>query len=206
MSHSITDSTLALAGIFQATALVQQLAGQGRVDADDLEVCIHSIFELDPVSTEAVYGHRRQLARGLRMVCEQFGDRARKDNIELTKYVITILHLERKLSRQPQLLQALSQGIKRIQEQVRYFSYTHDNVLAALADLYASTISTLTPRILIKGEQAYLTDPGIANRVRALLLAAIRSAVLWRQCGGSRPQLIFQRKKLLQAAKQLLVV
>jgi len=206
MSRSITDSTLALAGVFQATVLVQQAACQGRVDEDDLETCIRSIFELDPPSTEAVFGGRHHLARGLRVLSDQLGNRAKKDNLELTRYVITIMHLERKLSRRRQLLQALSQGIKRIREQADYFSFTHDNVIAALADLYVNTVSTLSPRIMVRGEQGYLTDPGVSNRVRALLLAAMRAAVLWRQCGGTRLQLVLQRKKLSQTAQQLLIV
>jgi len=206
MSRTITDSTLALAGVFQATALVQQAACQGRVNAGDFETCIRSIFELDPPSTEAVFGERYRLASGLRMICDQLGNRAKKDNLELTRYVITIMHLERKLSKRRQLLQALSAGIKKIQAQAAYFSFTHDNVIAALAELYVNTVSTLSPRIMVRGEQGYLTDPRISNRVRALLLAAMRAAVLWRQCGGTRLQLILQRKKLSQTAQRLLIV
>ena len=69
-----------------------------------------------------------------------------------------------------------------------------------------NTISTLTPRIIIKGEHGYLSDPHNANKVRTILLAGIRAAVLWRQSGGTRPKLILQRKKIHEAAKQLMVV
>ena len=41
------------------------------------------------------------------------------------------------------------------------------------------------------------------DKIRACLLAGIRSAVLWRQVGGSKWQLLFHRKKLVQAAQQL---
>ena len=36
------------------------------------------------------------------------------------------------------------------------------------------------------------------HKVRALLLAGIRAAVLWRQLGGSRAQIIFARKKMVE--------
>ena len=38
-----------------------------------------------------------------------------------------------------------------------------------------------------------------AAKIRALLLSGIRSARLWRQLGGHRWQLIFSRRKLLDA-------
>ena len=39
--------------------------------------------------------------------------------------------------------------------------------------------------------------------IRALLLAGIRSAVLWRQLGGRRWRLVTQRQRLLQIAHDL---
>src|SRR3569623_1691456 len=52
--------------------------------------------------------------------------------------------------------------------------------------------------------QRHLSHPDVANKVRTLLLAAIRSAVLWRQCGGNRWQLIFGRRKIIDTARALL--
>ena len=49
-----------------------------------------------------------------------------------------------------------------------------------------------------------MQQPEVANRVRTLLLAGIRSATLWRQVGGHRWQLLFQRKKLLDATRAVL--
>jgi high frequency lysogenization protein len=57
---------------------------------------------------------------------------------------------------------------------------------------------------MVSGDNQYLGDPGNANRIRALLLSGIRSAVLWRQLGGSRWQLLFQRKKLCEQARAIL--
>ncbi len=206
MSRSPADATLALAGVFQAAALVKQVACEGRVDEGDFETCIRSIFEVDPETTESVYGGRYHVARGLRLVIDQFGEGDKRNNLDVTRYVIAILYLERKLSRRRDLLQTLAEGIERIREQAAHFSLTHENIIAALADLYVNTISTLTPRIVVQGEQGYLSSPANAARVRALLLAGIRSAVLWRQSGGSRWQLVFQRRKLSQTARQLMAV
>ncbi len=43
----------------------------------------------------------------------------------------------------------------------------------------------------------HLQQTDNAAKIRALLLAGIRSARLWRQLGGHRWQLIFSRRKLL---------
>ena len=45
----------------------------------------------------------------------------------------------------------------------------------------------------------HLQQTDTAAKIRALLLAGIRSARLWRQLGGHRWQLIFSRRKLLDA-------
>ncbi len=69
--------------------------------------------------------------------------------------------------------------------------------------MYADTISTFRMRIQVTGDPNVLQQEENAAKVRALLLAGIRSAVLWRQSGGRRWQLIFTRRKIIDNAKQL---
>ena len=56
----------------------------------------------------------------------------------------------------------------------------------------------------MNGDQAYLSRPETANKIRACLLAGIRSALLWKQCGGTRWKFLFYRKKI-QAELQVLL-
>jgi high frequency lysogenization protein len=206
MAHSLENATLALAGVFQATYLVREIAHRGVAEPSLFEVCIRSIFELDPPDTEAVYGGRARLRSGLQLVAAQLGGPSDKRDFEITKYVVAVLHLERKLARNGPMLQRLRDGMERIRSQVGYFSSpTHDNVVAGVADLYVNTLSTLTPRIIVSGNHGHLNNPDNANKVRALLLAAIRSAVLWRQNGGSRLQLLFRRRQIAHVADRLIV-
>jgi len=205
MTHTLSERTLALAGIYQACRLVEKIACEGLADLAAQETSIHSLLITEPTDTAAVYGGATQIADtlhiGLSTLIEQFGQ-PDKRNIELTRYVITIMALERKLMKQPAMLQTLSAGIDKASAQAEHFSASHENVIASLADLYVNTISTLPPRIIVKGEHGHLSNPANANRVRALLLAALRSVILWRQCGGTRWQLLFQRKKIIHAAEQ----
>lgn len=206
MAHSLEDATLALAGVFQSTYLVREIAHRGVAEPALFEICMRSIFELDPPDTESVYGGRAGLRTGLQLVAAQLGGPSDKRDFEITKYVVAVLHLERKLVSNASMMQRLRDGIGRIRTQVEYFSsHTHENVIAGVADLYVNTVSTLTPRIIVSGNHGHLNNPGNANKVRALLLAAIRSAVLWRQNGGSRIQLLFRRRQVAQVADRLIV-
>ncbi|MEJ2688237.1 MAG: high frequency lysogenization protein HflD [Gammaproteobacteria bacterium] len=204
MSRTLSDRCLALAGVFQATELVQQVARQGQADPQAVEATLGSLFYIDADSVAEVYGGIDGVRLGLQTLRVQLANPRSSEGLEVTRYAVTLLQLERRLLRRRELLEALRAGIERISVQVSYFSRTHDTVIAALADLYRNTISTLTPLIIVHGEPAFLEDTGRARLIRALLLAGVRSAVLWRQSGGGRWNLLFGRAKLLAAAEQLL--
>jgi high frequency lysogenization protein len=201
---NINDRTLALAGVFQSAWLVDQVSRTGKVPQSEYETIIGSLFEFSPVNTEAVFGSHYEIRRGLQTLVEQLESREETRNLYIMRYAIGLLILERKLGAKPAMLQKIGNDLENAGHQIRHFGLTHENVIARLADIYSHTISTLTPRIMVSGENSYLQVQDNANKVRALLLAGIRAAVLWRQCGGNRWQLFFQRKKYLQQAKRLL--
>ncbi|MDH3949384.1 MAG: high frequency lysogenization protein HflD [Gammaproteobacteria bacterium] len=198
------DKTLALAGIFQATALVKNIAVTGLADKHDFEICIRSIFETDPENVEAVYGQVEYLRTGLTTLIEQLGEKNTQRDIDIARYVISLLHLQRKLSRNKAILDAVANGIERARRQTEHFHITHENVIANLADIYSETISQIPPKIMVSGETHYLSNPDQANKIRALLLAGMRSAVLWAQLGGSRWQILLRRRRFSQEAERIL--
>ena len=85
------------------------------------------------------------------------------------------------------------------------FDKEHENITAALADLYTRTISDIGPKIMIQGEQTHLANPKNAAKIRTLLLAGIRAALLWRQAGGNRWKLLLERRKLQRQADAFLL-
>lgn len=205
MHHTDTERTLALAGIFQAAHLVQQIARRGMADDERaLEASLQSLFMRDAESTEAVYGGARNVALGLRVLQKQLDKHTALRDLELTKYVIGVMHLERQFAARPSLLEKIAQGIEQTRPQLQHLTVTDPHVVAALAGIYSDTLSTLTPRIMVNGEPRHLANAECANTIRALLLAAIRSAVLWRQCGGSRLRLLFSRNATLREIEKLL--
>lgn len=203
MQQRRQDQTLALAGLMHATWLVRRVARDQRVDDAQLAIALNPVFELDPPSTEAVYGDAASRHALLAVLRNQLGAGAGERDMEATRYAATLMHIERKLVRRDDLMRALREGIEAARTQRDHFGVTHENLVGRLGDLYAETISTLRPRVTVQGEALTLTDPANANRVRALLLAGMRSTVLWRQSGGSRLKLIFGRQRLIRAATEL---
>ena len=196
------DRCIALAGVFQAAGLASRIARRGMADSNAMESSLYSLFQVDAATVKDVYGGLSGVSDGLKILLEQLiGEKAR--NIDITRYVISLLHLERKLSKRPAMLQELSEGIKGTTRQLEHYPLLHPNILAAMADLYSETISTLRPRIMIQGEPLHLQNTENVNRIRALLLSGIRSAMLWRQCGGNRFQVLLGRKRLTDTANSL---
>lgn len=202
--HTLRDRTLALAGLYQAVYLVNQIAHKGLCDVALFETAIHSLFVANPRDSEQVFGSHHALRKGLTLLIQQLASDSEQRDATLTRYAITLLYLERKVSRNRGLLQRVGEGIERAETQSRHFSATHENVVANLADTYLNTLSTLTPRVMVAGDSGLLQRNDISNKVRALLLAGLRAAVLWRQVGGSRWQLLFRRGALVAEAKRLL--
>lgn len=207
MNYQDQDRMLAFAGIYQAAALVHQLATQGKSDTEALTASLSSLFVENPETTEAVYGNLAGLRLGMRTLKSQMnGSTAPNEqrNMQLTQYVIGMIALENKLSKDPELVDRLFKKLSVPESQRKHFGLLHDNTLAGIALIYTDVVSQLHPKIMVKGSHGHLTQPAIANRIRALLLAGIRSAFLWKQVGGSRWQLLFKRGNYLRAADESL--
>jgi high frequency lysogenization protein len=203
MHYSDNDRTMALAGIFQAAKLVYQISNTGSCVGQPFESILETLFKFDSHSVEDIYGDVIELRTGLNTLIEQMSGDNKKQDMEITRYVISIIHLEKKLGKKNNMLNKISSRLEKAKNQVEYFSLTHENILANIGGIYQDTISKLSPRIIVKGEQAYLTQQNNTNKIRSLLLAGIRSAVLWRQCGGNRLQFLLGRKKYIRIANSL---
>lgn len=201
---NLHDKTLALAAVFQSAILVNEIATQGKVDQHDMQTIINGVFDINPSSVEAIYGHAENLRTGLKALSEQMSTRNEDRNLDITRYVIAMLHLQGKLLKNTEMLDYLSKGIERGKQQVEHFSILHENVITNLAGLYSDTVSQLQPKIMVSGESQFLSNSDNANKIRAILLGGVRAGVLWNQLGGSRWQILFKRKRFVTEAEQIL--
>lgn len=198
------DRTIALAAIMQVVYLVHKIATTGQADDDEVATLLNSLLVNDAETTEAVYGDLSKLRTGIKQLHIQLTENKSHDEITQLQYAVNLLKLERQLEKYAPMADLLTREIDQMPEQVEYYEgITHDQVIARFADIYKKTISNITPFIEVHGEARYLTVPHYASLIRALLLAGIRAAVLWRQKGGRRWQFIFQSKKITRLTEAL---
>ena len=199
----LQDQTIALSGLLQACYLVDQIARKGQCDEQELETAIQSLLVTSPKQAIDVFGSHANLQTGYRLLAELLDKQTKRQNAEWLRYALSILHLESKLRKKPEMLNAISKGIEHAETSREHFGLLHENTIASLADTYQKTISTFSLRIQVSGDASYLQSDRNAARIRTLLLSAIRAAILWRQTGGHRWHLLFKRSALANQAKQL---
>lgn len=193
---------LALAGIFQALSLVRDVARTGGCDAEAMEASLGSVFKLESPSTAAIFGGTHGVRLGLRVLVEQVGGSNR--DLPLFHMLVSVMKLERSLAHRKAVDDRLGEGLASMQRQLQHFSATHPTIVARLAELYRTNLSPLKPSITVAGNPLYLQQAPLAERVRALLLAAVRATVLWHQLGGRRRHLLFHPQREVMTARGML--
>ncbi len=204
MQDKFDDITIALAGMIQAISLAREIAQTGKVDDAPFETTLNSLFQTDPQNVTDVYGGLPNLRLGLEKLISLLNTKTNA-TAQTIHYMHAVMSVQKKINASKKISEALIQRINQAKKQVAYFSLTHSTVIANLADTYLSAIKPFRLKFFIVGNQRMLTVHENIEKIRALLLAAIRSSVLWRQVGGSRLQLIFFRGKITKTAKKLLL-
>jgi high frequency lysogenization protein len=193
---------IALAGVFQACRMVNDLATKGTTDAASAQMSLGSIFHIDAASAADVFGGLSGVRMGLEQLIAQLDDGARE--LAMTQLVLNVVRLARRLERNTTTREALRKGIEGIARQVPHVGAAHTGVQARLAELYCETLSNLRPRIIVHGNPVHLGNPRDVETIRAMLLAAVRAAVLWHQVGGGQFRLLLRRREYAMLARGLL--
>jgi high frequency lysogenization protein len=193
------DRVLALAGLLQALRQVRQIAETGQADADVVATALDSVFRIDAASPAAVYGDEHAVAPGLHLLQDYFNSQGQDE--QLPRLALSVMQLERRFVREGVMAAKVHEGVLALAPSAQRLGSGHPDVLSALGSLYADTISHLRPRVMIQGNPHYLGQANVVAEIRAVLMAALRSAVLWRQLGGSLWDFLLRRRELLSAVK-----
>jgi high frequency lysogenization protein len=193
------EQVIAFAAMFQALDCVRQLAEHGRCDGGDAAALIEPVFAIDSADAETLYPPER-IRSGLRIACQQL-DRNPGDAV--MRMGISVLRLERRLMTNAKLAGALRDRIADVERARSAFGGQHEAVAARLSEAYLQTVSNLQPRVMVHGSPLHLQQERTVQQIRALLLAAIRAAAMWRHVGGSGWRLFWRRRKWAGLARQL---
>lgn len=204
MSVSLENQTIALSGLFMAAELVQKIANTGRYDEANMRISLESLFTLDAENVPAVFGGKQNIRAGMQRLVAQLSGSDTNPDMQITRYALTLLKIETKLQSGSSTMDRIRRGLIEADKLRVHYDTLDDKVIDSLAKIYSDNISTISPRVMVHGNEDYLKTESCANSIRACLLSGVRAAVLWRQCGGTRWRLVTSRQKYVsQASKDL---
>jgi high frequency lysogenization protein len=198
------ERTLALAGLFQSTELVRQAACHGTWSGFAATASLNSLFRLEAETAAEVYGGTDRMRLGVETLLAVLqGENRYADTL---RYVVGLLQIEKKFRRSRRLQAQIGEGLVAIAQVGAELEQHEQEDLQAqqVAELYAGTISRISPRIIVSGNPQFLQNPRTIDWVRTLLLAGLRSATLWSQLGGRRFELMFGRRRIINEARSIL--
>lgn len=200
----LDQQAIALAGVAQAARLVDQISKTGSYPLEFLEASVNSLFEFDAENVEQVFGGLAGIKLGLHNLSSILASQRREqDSGDMVRYVFGILYLERKFAADPDMMAVVRSRLEHTSFRAEHFANHVNDLCHSVSGVYQDTLSQLKFRIKVTGSAQHLQNEQNADMIRALLLAGIRSAFLWRQLGGRRWKLVVQRKRLLHAAQNL---
>jgi len=200
---NLEQQAIALAGVAQAARLVDQVSKTGSYPMEFIEPSIHSLFVFDPETAVDLYGGIAGVKLGLHNLSNLLADKNAAENHDLVRYVFSMLYLERKFAGDREMMSVVRARLEHTSFRAEHFSDNVSELCHGISGIYQDTLSRLRFRIRVTGSAQLLQDPVNADIIRALLLAGIRAAFLWRQLGGRRWSLLLRRKKLLAASQNL---
>lgn len=200
--YNFSDSVLALAGICQAINCVKDISKNGQTDPVDMEIMLESLLKTESGSTEEIFRSHKYLTSGLQSLVQQLSGPT--TDADFSRYLINVLSLQKRFLNDSNMQQVAASRIAQAKRLYEYQEKIDHDLIEQLAHVYKDTISTYPTKIQVTGNSQYLQQSGNQAKIRALLLSAIRSAVLWNQVGGKKRHFIFSKSKIIDTAKAFL--
>lgn len=196
--RELKNETIALGAIYQASNEIKKIAWEGIITKNIVQPLIYSIYQTTSEDIEDIYINTKRLNPGLDFLRKQLvGDAFSKD-AEVTRYFEAIGILVKNMKKNEKVILSLRDELSNNSKEVREDNL--DDHAETLSKLYLRTVSKVEPRIIVNGDNKHLTDSKNASMIRALLMSAIRSYILWQQSGGSKLRIFLFRKKIAELA------
>lgn len=194
------DRVTALAAVFQAAVLVEDIANNGSTSSRALGTSINSLFALDADDVSAIFPDAAGLATGRDFLGAVLRRDAGGNGSNRVSYVMAMLHLNSVLRGNPPMQEVIRTRLAQIAGSARGAEdRVADDTVAKIAALYVDTFGSLRFRVQVKGDPKQLQVPEVAARIRACLFAGVRAAHLWHHLGGRRWHLLLGAGRMLDA-------
>ena len=199
--QELKNETISLGAIYQACNEIKKIAWQGEININIIEPLINSVYQITSENIDDIYISTKRLNTGLDFLRRQLVGDAFSRDAEVTRYFEAIGILIKNMNKKEEIFDKIRKQLTKQTMPVQ-----EDNLgdhALFLSNLYLGTISTVEPRIIVNGDNKYLTDKKNAAMIRSLLLCAMRSYILWQQSGGSKFRIFIFKKKIAQLAVTL---
>jgi high frequency lysogenization protein len=194
----LKNEVISLGAIYQASSEIKKIAWEGKINNKFIEPLIYSVYQTTSNDIEDIYINLKRLNTGLDFLRKQFvGDVFSRD-AEVDRYFEAINVLVKNMYKNNEIFSNLRDELSNYKENVTE-NNLHEHA-EFLSNLYLKTISKINPRIIVNGDNIHLTDNRNASMIRALLLSAIRSFILWQQSGGTKFRIFLFKKKMAEIA------
>ncbi|MGN1281806.1 MAG: lysogenization protein HflD [Succinivibrio sp.] len=211
----IKSESIALAALFQCCTQIQRVATTGYYDENAVSCVMRAVFVTNPKTVEDIYDPAK-LVVGFKQLTDSLGKSditKTADTIVITKMALKVITLANNIERNEKINTRLSEKVDELADSILQDNpdlldsdVSNDTILSDenirnCGHIYQSLISPNFAKLIIYGEERFLRNTENQDKIRALLLCAIRAVVLWRQVGGKRRYLIFRRKDILEYAQ-----
>ncbi|WP_068859690.1 lysogenization protein HflD [Perlucidibaca aquatica] len=206
MSQLNRDKTLALAAIFQAAGLANELARKGSTDSSVEAFLTQTVLVMDTDNISEIYPSIDGLKPGLRWLegCLLEQGRGLQNAGEIIRIALGVIQVEGQFNEHEGVQNTLRTRLENINRQrVMNPDMSSTELNNLFGSAYVDSLGQLRFRVQIRGDAKQLQAPGMAERIRAILLAGVRAAWLWRRLGGRRWHLIFTRGQILREIREI---
>lgn len=220
--QNIYNQTIALAGVMQALITVNALAFGKDLELNQLENTLKTVQVINPNSFTDVYNNElKTIKQGLAFWVEKTPNLIDQNKLIL-EYFLGVLKLEKKINNGNCDCRALGVRLSNVaQKNSRYdldkvTNIVHtendsgndnsalDELVNELSLIYSQIISPIGSKILVKGKAPFITESLNQKKIRACLLAAIRSAILYRQASGRGYKVMLLKGQYAKQSQQIL--
>ena len=154
--NSQQQQALALAAVFEAATLADQIATSGDCDHAAMEALLDGVMTMEATDFDTIYPRPALFRNGLRLLRQSLNREQTRQAARPLSYSLALLHLSSKLRKNSDVISILRHRLIALEGQRQHFQGGTTNVTFChrLAGIYLDTLGTFRFRIRVQGANA----------------------------------------------------